>query len=78
MVPAVNAEVSSVSLPPRPSMASVSKASAWETLTVHGRPVSVAVPDDDLAREFQRIGLSVPATVRSAMKSPAVIGSGRG
>ena len=38
-----------------PLIASVSEASAWETLTVHGSPVSVAVPaDHDLARQLQR------------------------
>ena len=33
MVPAVSAVASSVSLPPRPSTTSLSKDSAWETLT---------------------------------------------
>ena len=53
-----------------PLIASVSKASAWETLTVHGRPVSVAVPDvTTLPASFSA---PRPATVmRSALKSPS-------
>ena len=52
--------------------------SAWETLTVQGRPVSVAVPPTTtLPVSFSASALSVPATVtRSAAPSPpAVIGT---
>ena len=57
----------------------VERASAWLTLTVHGRPGQRRrAGDDDLARELQRVGLAVPATVtRSAADVAAgVIGSG--